>query len=97
MKTVTNKDKLQVVVSRNTMCTIDRCQGKIVEQYKVPYGATLEVDNAADLEAWIKVASWDPYTRPIVSEVSGKVKFNDIEDGVTVRTQTDELTGLSSY
>ena len=96
MKTVTNKDKLQVVVSRNTMCTITDIQGKLVEQYKVPYGATLEVDNAADLKDGIKIASWDPYTRPIISEVSGKVKLNDIVDGVTVTTQTDELTGLSS-
>ncbi len=71
-------------------------QGKLVEQYKVPYGATLEVDNAADLKDGIKIASWDPYTRPIISEVSGKVKLNDIVDGVTVTTQTDELTGLSS-
>ena len=62
----------------------------------MPYGATLEVDNASDLEDGIKIASWDPYTRPIVSEVSGKVKLNDIVDGVSVRTQTDELTGLSS-
>ena len=86
MKTVTNKDKLQVVVSRNTMCTITDLQGKLVEQYKVPYGATLEVDNAADLEDGVKIASWDPYTRPIVSEVSGKVKLNDIVDGISVRT-----------
>ena len=43
-----------------------------------------------------KVASWDPYTRPIVAEASGKVRFIDIEDGVTVREQMDDLTGLSS-
>ena len=96
MKTVANKDKLQVVVSRNTMCTITDTQGKITEQYKVPYGATLEVKNNASLEEGIKIASWDPYTRPIISETSGKVRLDDIVDGVSVRTQTDELTGLSS-
>jgi len=98
MKTVTNKDKLQVVVSRNTICTMTDSQGKLVEQYKVPYGATLEVKNNTTLEEGTKVASWDPYTRPIISEVSGKVRLDDIEgfDGVTVRSQTDELTGLSS-
>tara|TARA_B100001063_G_scaffold178884_1_gene167926 strand:- start:342 stop:4526 length:4185 start_codon:yes stop_codon:yes gene_type:complete len=96
MKTVTNKDKLEVVVSRNAMCSISDVNGKIVEQYKVPYGATLEVGDAADLEDGVKVASWDPYTRPIISETSGKVKFIDIEDGVTVREQLDQLTGLSS-
>ena len=96
MKTVTNKDKLEVVVSRNAMCSISDANGKIIEQYKVPYGATLEVANSTDLEEGIRIASWDPYTRPIISETSGKVKFTDIQDGVTVREQLDELTGLSS-
>ena len=96
IKTVTNKDKLEVVVSRNAMCSISDINGKIVEQYKVPYGAVLEVANASDLEDGVKIASWDPYTRPIISETSGKIKFSDIEDGVTVREQLDPLTGLSS-
>ena len=96
MKTVTNKDKLEVVVSRNAMCSISDANGKIIEQYKVPYGATLEVANSTDLEEGVRIASWDPYTRPIISETSGKVKFTDIQDGITVREQLDELTGLSS-
>ena len=96
IKTVTNKDKLEVVVSRNAMCSISDANGKIIEQYKVPYGATLEVANSTDLEEGIRIASWDPYTRPIISETSGKVKFIDIQDGITVREQLDELTGLSS-
>ena len=96
MKTVTNKDKLEVVVSRNAMCSISDANGKIIEQYKVPYGAVLEVGDSNDLEEGLKIASWDPYTRPIISETSGKVKFTDIQDGITVREQLDELTGLSS-
>ena len=96
MKTVTNKDKLEVVVSRNAMCSISDSNGKIIEQYKVPYGATLEVASSTSLEDEVRIASWDPYTRPIISETSGKIKFSDIEDGVTVREQLDELTGLSS-
>jgi DNA-directed RNA polymerase subunit beta' len=96
IKTVTNKDKLEVVVSRNAMATITESSGKIIEQYKIPYGATIEVKDKAELNAGVKIASWDPYTRPIIAEVSGKVKFVDIEDGVTVREQMDELTGLSS-
>ena len=96
IKTVTNKDKLEVVVSRNAMCSISDINGKVIEQYKVPYGATLEVTNSTNLDQETKIASWDPYTRPIISETSGKVKFIDIEDGVTVREQLDELTGLSS-
>ena len=96
MKTVTNKDKLEVVVSRNAMCSISDVNGKMIEQYRVPYGAVLEVDDADDLTDGVKVASWDPYTRPIISEASGKVKFIDIEPGITVTEQVDELTGLSS-
>ena len=96
MKTVTNKDKLEVVVSRNAMCSISDANGKIIEQYRVPYGAVLQVDNADDLTDGVKVASWDPYTRPIVSEASGKVRFIDIEPGITVTEQVDDLTGLSS-
>ena len=96
IKTVTNKDKLEVVVSRNALCSLTDASGKIVEQYKVPYGATLQVGDNASVGEGTKVAAWDPYTRPIVSETAGKVKFIDIDDGVTVREQTDELTGMSS-
>ena len=96
IKSVTNKDKLEVIVSRNATCTISDANGKITEQYKLPYGATIQVKNLAELEKGTQIASWDPYTRPIVSETSGKVKFTDIEDGVSVREQLDELTGLSS-
>ncbi len=96
IKTVLNKDKLEVVVSRNATCTITDAIGKVVEEYKIPYGATLQVKNQSKVEEGMLIASWDPYTRPIVSETAGKVKFIDIEDGLSVREQTDELTGLSS-
>ena len=96
IKTVINKDKLHVVISRNAECIMEDANGRITEQYKVPYGATLEVSDGSELDADIKIASWDPYTRPIITETSGKIKFTDIEDGVTVRSQTDDLTGLSS-
>ena len=96
IKSVTNKDKLEVIVSRNAVCTITDATGKIAEQYKLPYGSTLQVKNLANVEEGTQIASWDPYTRPIISETSGKVKFTDIEDGLSVREQMDELTGLSS-
>ena len=96
IKSVKNKDKLEVVISRNSTLSISDNQGKIVEQYKIPYGSTLLVANNAKVELGQKIATWDPYTRPIISEASGKVKFADIEEGVSVRASTDELTGLSS-
>ena len=96
IKSVTNKEKLEVIVSRNAVCTISDATGKIAEQYKLPYGSTLQVKNLANVDEGTQIATWDPYTRPIISETSGKVKFTDIEDGLSVREQMDELTGLSS-
>ena len=96
IKSVTNKEKLEVIVSRNAVCTITDATGKIAEQYKLPYGSTLQVKNLANVDEGTQIATWDPYTRPIISETSGKVKFTDIEDGLSVREQMDELTGLSS-
>ena len=96
IKSVTNKDKLEVVVSRNAACTITDSTGKIIEQYKLPYGATLQVKDLSEVDEGTQIASWDPYTRPIISETAGKVKFTDIEDGLSVREQMDVLTGLTS-
>ena len=96
IKTVTNKDKQEVVVSRNSQITLTDEKGKLIEQHKVKYGSTLFVKNETTIEPGVKVAGWDPYTRPIITEVEGIVQFSDIEDGVTVRSKTDELTGLSS-
>ncbi|MEL0236381.1 MAG: DNA-directed RNA polymerase subunit beta' [Gammaproteobacteria bacterium] len=96
MRTVTNKDKLEVVVSRNTLVHLHDDQGRLVEKHKIPYGSTLYVGNNASVEVDQRIASWDPYTRPIISEVDGKIAFSDVVDGVTVRSKTDELTGLSS-
>ena len=96
IKSVTNKEKLEVIVSRNAACTITDATGKIAEQYKLPYGSTLQVKDLANVDEGTQIATWDPYTRPIISETSGKVKFTDIEDGLSVREQMDELTGLSS-
>jgi DNA-directed RNA polymerase subunit beta' len=96
IKTVTNKDKQEVVVSRNSKVTLTDEKGKLIEQHKVIYGSTLFIKNDTTIEPGIKVAGWDPYTRPIITEVEGVVQFSDIEDGVTVRSKTDELTGLSS-
>ena len=60
------------------------------------YGSTLFQKNNTSLDAGTKVASWDPYTRPIISEANGTINFIDMDDGVTVRKKNDELTGLSS-
>ena len=96
IKTVVNKDKNDVVISRNSSLTVTDENGKLTEKYKLPYGSTLFQKNNTSLDAGTKVASWDPYTRPIISEANGTINFIDMDDGVTVRKKNDELTGLSS-
>ncbi len=96
IKTVVNKDENDVVISRNSSVTVTDENGKLIEKYKIPYGSTLFQKNNTFLDAGTKVASWDPYTRPIISEANGTINFIDMDDGVTVRKKNDELTGLSS-
>jgi DNA-directed RNA polymerase subunit beta' len=71
-------------------------QGRERERYKVPYGAVITARDGAEVSAGAVVATWDPHTHPVVTEVAGTVKFKDFIDGVTVQSETDEVTGLSS-
>ena len=70
--------------------------GRERERYKIPYGAVINVDEAVAVSAGQVVATWDPHTHPVVTEVAGFIKFQDFVDGMTVTTQVDEVTGLSS-
>ncbi len=67
-----------------------------VSAYKLPYGAVIKVKDGDAVEAGAIVANWDPHTHPIVSEVAGRIEFAGMEDGITVKRQTDDLTGLST-
>jgi DNA-directed RNA polymerase subunit beta' len=95
-KSVTNPSGNLVAVSRSGMLMVHDVNGRERECYKVPYGATLSVKDGDEVEGGKIVAQWDPHTHPIISELSGKVKFVDLLDGVTMTRQTDELTGLSN-
>ena len=96
MKTVENVKGELVVVSRSGELIVNDTNGRERERYKLPYGAVVTVGKNRDVEAGQIVATWDPHTHPIVSEVSGKIKFAAMEEGITVREQTDEITGLTS-
>ncbi len=85
-----------VVVSRSGELTIADAQGREWERYKLPYGATLSVKEGDAVEAAQTVATWDPHNHPIVTEVAGRVQYVDLIDGVTMRRQTDDITGLTS-
>ena len=96
LKTVKHSSGNLVAVSRSGQLVVYDAQGREREQYKVPYGAVLSVEDGASVKAGQVVAQWDPHTHPIITEVSGKLKFSDLVDGITMNRQTDELTGLSS-
>jgi DNA-directed RNA polymerase subunit beta' len=96
VKTVRNKDGKLVVVSRSGELGVVDASGRDKERYKLPYGAILSVDHYAQVQAGQEVATWDPHTHPIISEVTGRVDFSDFTDGVTVQTKVDEMTGLAS-
>ena len=96
IKTVTNKDKLLVAVSRSGELIVQSQNGREIEKYKLPYGATLMVKDGEAVELGAVVAKWDPHTHPVVSEVAGIIAFTDLIDGVTISKQTDEMTGLTS-
>ncbi|MGA0073052.1 MAG: DNA-directed RNA polymerase subunit beta' [Steroidobacteraceae bacterium] len=70
--------------------------GRERERYKIPYGATIVANEGDSVSPGQIVASWDPHTHPVVTEVAGRLKFQDFLDGVTVQSQVDEVTGLSS-
>ncbi|SFM79560.1 DNA-directed RNA polymerase subunit beta' [Marinobacter zhejiangensis] len=96
LKSIEKKDGSLVVVSRSSALAIADEQGREREWYKLPYGAVLSVKQGDEVEAGVVVAKWDPHTHPIIAEGEGTAKFVGMDQGITVRTQTDELTGLST-
>ena len=97
MKTVVNKDKKLVAVSRSGELSLADEHGRERERYKVPYGAVLSIKEGALVKPGQTIATWDPHTHPIVTEVAGQVQFSDFVESVTVDEQIDDLTGLHSY
>ena len=96
MRYVTNARNEQVVISRNGELIIQDESGRERERHKVPYGANLLVQDGKQIKAGGVLATWDPHTRPIISEYAGQVKFENVEEGITVAKQIDDVTGLSS-
>jgi len=96
IKTVAHHKGYLVAVSRSGEVSITNEMGRERERYKVPYGATITIADGAPVKQGQVVANWDPHTHPVVTEVAGKLKFEDFLDGVTVAEQVDEFTGLTS-
>jgi DNA-directed RNA polymerase subunit beta' len=96
LKTVERIDGDLVAVSRSGELSVLDIRGRERERYKLPYGAILKVKDNDKVTKGSVVANWDPHTHPIITEVAGTVKFSGMEDGITIKRQTDDLTGLSS-
>ncbi len=97
IKTVQHEKGHLVAVSRSGEIGVVDDYGRERERYKIPYGAVISVKEGATVAGGQVVATWDPHTHPVVTEVGGFLKFQDFVDGLTVTTQLDEVTGLSSH
>ncbi|MDP4074984.1 DNA-directed RNA polymerase subunit beta' [Acidovorax sp. A1169] len=96
MRYVSNTKGELVVIARSGEIIIHDEHGRERERHKVPYGALLTVKADQTVKAGTILANWDPLTRPIITEFAGQVKFENVEEGLTVAKQLDEVTGLST-
>lgn len=96
MRYVTNGKGELVVIARSGEIIITDPHGRERERHKVPYGATLNIKADQTIKAGTVLATWDPLTRPIITEFAGQARFENVEEGVTVAKQVDEVTGLST-
>ncbi len=94
LKTIKNKENVYIIINRNGEISIRDEEGKRRENYFVPYGAKLRVTSGKKISAGDLIVDWDPYTMPIVVEVSGKVVFEDIIPGITMHEELSRETGL---
>ncbi|MBM4216812.1 MAG: DNA-directed RNA polymerase subunit beta' [Gammaproteobacteria bacterium] len=96
VKTVSHEKGYLVTVSRSGEIGVVDEFGRERERYKIPYGAQIGLTEGTQVAAGQTVATWDPHTHPVVTEVAGFLRFQDFVDGLTVTRQVDEVTGLSS-
>ncbi|MEW5807575.1 MAG: DNA-directed RNA polymerase subunit beta' [Acidobacteriota bacterium] len=93
---VRNKKGDFVVMNRNGAIVVMDRDGRERERHPVVYGASLKVSDGQLVQPGMLLVEWDPYTNAILTEVSGTLNFKDIEEGVTMREEVDEVTGFRS-
>jgi DNA-directed RNA polymerase subunit beta' len=96
IKSVQHEKGHLVAVSRSGEIGVVDAFGRERERYKIPYGAVINSKEGDKVKGAQVVATWDPHTHPVITEVAGFIRFTDFVDGLTVTTQVDEVTGLSS-
>ena len=93
---VARKDKSWVVIGRRMQVEIIDSDGRTRQSFRPAYGTRLMIKDGAKVKPGELLAEWDPFAQPIVSEIKGEIKLVDVVDGVTVREETDEATGIAS-
>ncbi len=93
---VKNSSGVSIIMSRNTELVLKDKKGVDKATHRIPYGARLLVDDGAKVKAGQKMAEWDPYTLPVLTEKDGTANFFDLVEGVSVTEKMDEATGISS-
>ena len=92
---VKDSDGNLIAMGRNLVVAVTDKDGKERATHKITYGAKLKVDEGDDIKRGQRIAEWDPYTRPILTEVDGSVDFEDLVEGASVSETTDESTGIT--
>jgi len=95
LNTVVDKEGFHVVMNRNGEVAVVDETGRERERYGVVYGARMRVGPDGEVKSGGLLAEWDPYTMPILTEISGRVRFGDVLEGITMEEQLDEVTGLT--
>ena len=95
VNTVKSRDGSTIVMGRSGEVTVIDANNRERERYSVVYGAKLLIADGTAVERGTMIAEWDPYSTPIISEVGGRLEYEDLEEGVTMQEQHDAVTGLS--
>lgn len=95
LNAVKNKEGILVVLNRNAMIAVVDKSGREKEKYNLVYGARIFAEDGQKIDAGYRLVEWDPYSTPILTEIGGKIALGDIVEGVTVKEEVDETTGLA--
>ena len=92
-----SKNKEFLVLNRNGYVSINDNQGRELERYPIVHGASIAVADGAEINKGIAFVNWDPYTSPVLSEVSGRVEYEDLITGATVEKEFNPVTKVTEY
>jgi DNA-directed RNA polymerase subunit beta' len=95
LATVRSKQGDLVAMNRSGAIAVIDERGREKERYQIVYGAKLKVEEGAQVQLGQALAEWDPYTFAILTEIGGTVQFKDLQEGITLNEEVDEVTGLS--